>query len=100
VVEFDGPAHLSDEQVRRDKVRDSMVQSNGCTVFRVQMPYQHQGKGATELKREILTAMLEGQVQDIKNHFQNRLFATVNASYLLKSLLEKKPERSPWFNAT
>lgn len=89
VVEFDGPTHLSDEQVRKDKIRDSMVQSNGCTVFRVHMPYQHKGKGATELKRESLTAMLEGQVQDIKNHFQNRLFATVNASYLLKSLLEK-----------
>lgn len=100
VVEFDGPTHLSDEQVRKDKIRDSMVQSNGCTVFRVQMPYKHQGKGATELNRESLTAMLEGQVQDIKNHFQNRLFATVNASYLLKSLLEKKPERSTWFNAT
>ncbi|MCU0070015.1 hypothetical protein N8H71_00345 [Pseudomonas koreensis] len=33
VVEFDGPAHLSDEQVRKDKLRDSMVQSSGCTVF-------------------------------------------------------------------
>lgn len=100
VVEFDGPTHLSDEQVRKDKIRDSMVQSNGCTVFRVQMPYKHQGKGATELNRDSLSAMLEGQVQDIKNHFQNRLFATINASYLLKSLLEKKLEKSAWFNAT
>lgn len=92
VVEFDGPTHLSDEKVRKDKIRDSMVQSNGCTVFRVQMPYRHQGKGATELNHESLTAMLEGQVQDIKNHFQNRLFSTVNASYLLKSFIGKKPE--------
>ena len=98
VVEFDGPTHLRDEQVRKDKIRDSMVQSNGCTVFRVQMPYIHQGKGATELNRESLTVMLEGHVKDIKNHFQSRLFATANANHLLRSLLEKN-EISKWFNA-
>lgn len=92
VVEFDGPTHLGDEQVRRDKLRDSMVQSKGCTVFRIQMPYQHQGKGTTALNRDSLAAMLEGQIQDIKNHFQNRLFDTVNASYLLKSLIESNPD--------
>lgn len=92
VVEFDGLAHLGDEQVRKDKLRDSMVQSNGCTVFRVQMPYQQQGKGATALNRDSLSAMLEGQIKDIKNHFQSRLFDTIKASYLLKSLIENNPE--------
>jgi hypothetical protein len=100
VVEFDGPAHLSDEQVRRDKLRDSMVQSSGCTVFRIQMPYNQQGKGAAQINRDRMSNMLEGQVRDIKNHFQNRLFATVNASYLLKKLLLKQPDNAAWFNAT
>jgi hypothetical protein len=100
VVEFDGPTHLSDEQVRRDKLRDSMVQSNGCTVFRIQMPYNHQGKGSTQLNRDSISDILEGQIKDIKSHFQNRLFATVNASHLLKNLLVKQPENATWFNAT
>lgn len=86
VVEFDGPTHLGDEQVRKDKLRDSMVQSKGCTVFRMQMPYQHQGKGSTAFNHGNLATMLDGQIQDIKNHFQNRLFDTINTSYLLKSL--------------
>lgn len=86
VVEFDGPAHLRDEQVRKDKLRDSMVQSKGYTVFRVQTPYQHQGKGSTALNRNSIATTLEGQIQDIKNHFKNRLFDAINASYLLKSL--------------
>lgn len=90
VVEFDGMTHLSDEQVRKDKLRDSMVQSKGSTVFRVQMPYQHQGKGSTAHNRDSLATMLEGQIGDIKNYFQSRLFDTVNASYLLKSLAENK----------
>ena len=86
VVEFDGPAHLSDEQVRKDKLRDSMVQSQGDTVFRIQMPYKHQGKGSAALNRDSITTMIEGQVQDIKNHFRHRLFDAINTSYLLKSL--------------
>ncbi|HDO1312978.1 hypothetical protein ACE1B4_08640 [Aeromonas veronii] len=88
VVEFDGPTHLSDEQVRKDKLRDSMVQSNGCTVFRVQIPYNHQGKGSVQLNRDNISDMLNGQIKDIKNHFQNRLFSTVNANYLLKELIK------------
>lgn len=86
VVEFDGMTHLGDEQVRKDKLRDSMVQSKGFTVFRIQMPYQHQGIGSTALNRDSLASMLEGQIQDIKNHFQNRLFDTINASHLLNSI--------------
>ncbi|KOY47247.1 hypothetical protein ACX03_02380 [Vibrio parahaemolyticus] len=86
VVEFDGPRHLSDEQVRKDKLRDSLVQSNGSTVFRIQMPYQHVGTGSTELNLESLDTLLKGQIEDIKSHFQNRLYNTVNANYLLKSI--------------
>lgn len=89
VVEFDGPMHLNDEQVRKDKIRDSMVQSDGCTVFRVQKPYKHQGQGTTKLNSEILSATLEGQIQDIKNHFQNKIFATIKTHHLFKSLHEK-----------
>ena len=89
IVEFDGPMHLNDEQVRKDKIRDSMVQSNGCTVFRVQKPYKHQGQGTTKLNSDILSATLEGQIQDIKNHFQNKIFATIKTHHLLKSLHEK-----------
>ena len=100
VVEFDGPTHLSDEQVRKDKLRDSMVQSSGCTVFRIQMPYNQQGKGAAQINRDRMSNILEDQIRDIKNHFQNRLFATVNASYLLKKLLLKQPDSAAWFNAT
>ncbi|MBT2771034.1 DUF559 domain-containing protein [Halomonas sp. ISL-60] len=86
VIEFDGPTHLGDEQVRKDKLRDSMVQSKGYTVFRIQTPYQHQGKGSTDLNRDSIANMLEGQIQDIKNHFQNRLFDAIDTSYLLNSL--------------
>ncbi|MBB4820915.1 hypothetical protein HNP29_004310 [Pseudomonas alcaligenes] len=93
-IEFDGPAHLSDEQVRKDKLRDSMVQSSGCTVFRIQMPYSHQGKGAAQINRDSISHILEGQIRDIKNHFQNRLFATVNASHLLKELLLNQPDNA------
>lgn len=93
VVEFDGLTHLGDEQVRKDKLRDSMVQSNGCTVFRIQMPYQHQGRGTTALNRESLAAMLEGQIQDIKNHFQNRLFNIIKASYILEPLIKNNLEQ-------
>lgn len=100
VVEFDGPTHLSDENVRKDKLRDSIVQSSGCTVFRIQMPYNQQGKGAAQINRDRMSNILEGQILDIKNHFQNRLFATVNASYLLKKLLVKQPDNAEWFNAT
>lgn len=98
VVEFDGPAHLNDEQVRKDKIRDSMVQSSGCTVFRIQTPYNQQGKGAAQINRDRLSDIIEDQVRDIKNHLQNRLFATVNASYLLKNLLSKQPDNAAWFN--
>jgi hypothetical protein len=100
VVEFDGPAHLSDEQVRKDKLRDSMVQSSGCTVFRIQTPYNQQGQGAAQINRDRMSNVLEGQVRDIKNHFQNRLFSTVNATYLLKKLILKQPDNTDWFDAT
>lgn len=99
VVEFDGPTHLSDEQVRKDKLRDSMVQSNGCTIFRIQIPYNQEGKGATQINRDRMSNLLKGQIKDIKNHFQSRLFATVNASYLLKELFLTQPDNASWFNA-
>lgn len=89
VVEFDGPTHLHDEQVRKDKVRDSMVQGQGYTVFRIQMPYQHQGEGSKSLNQRNLDALIEGQIQDIRNHFQNRLFKVVDTNFLLKSLTKK-----------
>lgn len=92
VVEFDGPTHLGDEQVRKDKLRDSMVQSKGYTVFRIQTLYQHQGKGSTDLNRSNIATMLVGQVQDIKNHFRNRFFDAINTNYLLNSLAENDPE--------
>lgn len=94
VVEFDGPTHLHDEQVRKDKLRDSMVQSSGCTVFRIQMPYIQQGKGAAQINRDKISQLLEDQIKDIKNHFQNRLFTMVNASYLLKELLLTQPDNA------
>ncbi|OCH56682.1 hypothetical protein A6D98_19910 [Aliivibrio fischeri] len=89
VVEFDGKDHLKDESVRDDKLRDSMVQSNGSTVFRIQTPYQHKGVGSSALNRANLDILLKGQIEDIKNHFRNRLFNAVNASYLLKSIAEQ-----------
>ncbi|MFW0986301.1 hypothetical protein [Vibrio parahaemolyticus] len=93
VVEFDGLTHLNDEQVRKDKLRDSMVQSTGCTVFRIQVPYQQDGKGSGATNRSNLSTLLVGQIEDIKNHFQNRLFETVRASYLLKSLVENNKNK-------
>ncbi|CAH7081599.1 conserved hypothetical protein [Vibrio chagasii] len=87
VVEFDGPSHLTDEKVRADKNRDSMIQSQGATVFRVQLPYQHKGPNSTALNRENLDTLLQGHIEDLKNHFQNRLYNTVKASLLLKSLI-------------
>lgn len=87
VVEFDGPSHLTDEKVRADKTRDSMIQSQGTTVFRVQLPYQHKGANSTALNRDNLDTLLQGHIEDLKSHFQNRLYNTVKASLLLKSLI-------------
>lgn len=97
VVEFDGPSHLSDEQVRKDKIRDSMIQSTGCAVFRIQIPYKEEGKGATQVNRDRLSNLLKGQIEDIKSHFQSRLFATINSSYLLKELFLTQPDAA-WFH--
>lgn len=95
VVEFDGIQHLSDEQVRKDKLRDSMIQGEGCTVFRIQMPYQQDGTGSSKVNKENLSTLLNGQVEDIKNHFRNRLHEAISINYLLRSLIKSNLQKLP-----
>lgn len=95
VVEFDGIQHLSDEQVRKDKLRDSMIQGEGCTVFRIQTPYKQDGTGSSKVNKENLSTLLNGQVEDIKNHFKNRLYEAVSVNYLLRSLINKNLQKLP-----
>lgn len=94
VVEFDGPNHLKDETVRADKLRDSMIQSTGSTVFRIQTPYLQSGPGSVALNRQTLDNLIKGQIEDIKNHFRNKLFNLVSTSYLLRQLIERKRNNS------
>ncbi|MCA0936925.1 hypothetical protein LCL85_15390 [Vibrio alginolyticus] len=89
VVEFDGPNHLKDESVRDDKLRDSMIQSSGSTVFRIQTPYKHKGVGSVALNQENLDILIRGHIEDIQNHFRNRLFSTVKTNFLLKTLAQR-----------
>lgn len=95
VVEFDGMSHLSDEQVRKDKLRDSMIQGEGCTVFRIQMPYQQAGTGSSKVNQTNLSTLLNGQVEDIKNHFKNRLHEAISTNYLLRSLITSNLQKMP-----
>lgn len=81
VVEFDGPAHLQDEAVRTDKVRDSMIQGLGKTVFRIQTPYKHKGENSQQLNKDNLSDLVEDHISDIKSHFRVLLqnhFATID----------------------
>ncbi|MCJ8512240.1 DUF559 domain-containing protein [Acinetobacter lwoffii] len=89
VIEFDGINHLNDEQVRKDKLRDSMIQGEGFTVFRIQMPYQHAGKGSNKINKENLSILLKGQIEDIKNYFKNTFHNAISVNYLLHSLIRE-----------
>lgn len=70
VVEFDGPSHLNDEAVRSDKERDSLIQSMGKTVFRIQTPYKHKGEGSGKAYKDALDDVLKNHIQNIKEHFR------------------------------
>lgn len=95
VVEFDGPQHLNDEQVRKDKLRDSMIQGEGCTVFRIQSPYKLNGASSNKVYNENLSTLLNGQVEDIKNHFKNHFGNTIYSNYLLRSLIHSNLQKLP-----
>ncbi|GEM_PF-3277433 len=95
VVEFDGNTHLGDEQVRSDKLRDSMIQGEGCTVFRIQSTYQQTGTGSTKANKENLSTLLNGQVEDIKNHFKNRFYEAISVNYLLRRIINSNLQNMP-----
>lgn len=54
VVEYDGHSHLADEQVRKDKMRDSIIQTQGISIFRIQSPYKHNKASYQEDLKEII----------------------------------------------
>lgn len=96
VVEFDGPTHLSDEYVRRDKRRDSAVQGMGKTVFRLQTPYKVDGPGSTKAYKDKQELLISELIQDIKNHFSSKLFSVLNASPLIMAAIHaQNPEAKP-----
>lgn len=69
VVEFDGNSHLADEQVRRDKIRDSIMQREGVYIFRIQSPYmQNKSNYEQELKK-----LIDFHVVNIKCLLWNKL---------------------------
>ncbi|OBU19973.1 hypothetical protein CTM88_20430 [Photobacterium aquimaris] len=85
-----GQTIFKDETVRADKLRDSMIQSTGSAVFRIQTPYQQSGPGSVVLNRETLDNLIEGQIEYIKNHFQSKLFNLVSTGYLLRLQIARK----------
>ncbi|MCK7071094.1 endonuclease domain-containing protein [Enterobacter roggenkampii] len=72
IVEFDGPMHLNSDNVRNDKLRDSYVQSQGATVFRIQSVNTHD---LTKIQQtEKSHEQLMAHIGNIKEHFRRRLF--------------------------
>ncbi|MDI5832639.1 endonuclease domain-containing protein (plasmid) [Shewanella xiamenensis] len=68
VVEFDGHSHLADEQVRKDKMRDSVMQTQSIHIFRIQSPYfQNTANYQIELQKTI-----DFHVTNIKCLFWNQ----------------------------
>lgn len=80
IVEFDGKHHLNDERVRIDKDRDSMVQSQGAAVFRIQTPYEH---GSHSMLEKAIRIITKKQTQDIKEYFRNTLYTNIQAARLI-----------------
>lgn len=77
-VEFDGPIHVNDENVRKDKLRDSGLHSLGYKVFRVQTPYKLKGHGSTRLNRENSEAELKKHINNIKESLRKSLYEFEN----------------------
>jgi len=77
-VEFDGPKHVNDENVRNDKLRDSDLHSLGYKVFRVQTPYKLKGHGSTRLNRENSEAELKKHINNIKESLRKSLYEFEN----------------------
>lgn len=89
IAEYDGPTHLMDEQVRKDKSRDSSVQSTGATVFRIQTPHKDRQR------REYRKALSETKVKtigDIKEYFRNTLYRHFESSRLINNALKRDRE--------
>ncbi len=80
IAEYDGPTHLMDEQVRKDKARDSSVQSTGATVFRIQTP--HKDRKQSEYKQALSETKIK-TIGDIKEYFRNTLYKHFEVSNLI-----------------
>ncbi len=80
IAEDDGPTHLMDEQVRKDKARDSSVQSTGATVFRIQTP--HKERKQSEYKQALSETKIK-TIGDIKEFFRNTLYKHFEVSNLI-----------------
>ncbi|MFM5211224.1 hypothetical protein [Aeromonas hydrophila] len=80
IAEYDGPTHLMDEQVRKDKARDSSVQSTGATVFRIQTP--HKERKQSEYKQALSETKIK-TIGDIKEYFRNTLYKHFEVSNLI-----------------
>ncbi|MGQ4692820.1 hypothetical protein ACUIHB_20115 [Aeromonas veronii] len=80
IAEYDGPTHLMDEQVRKDKARDSSVQSTGATVFRIQTP--HKERKQSEYKQALSETKIK-TIGDIKEFFRNTLYKHFEVSNLI-----------------
>lgn len=89
VVEFDGPHHLISENVRDDKYRDSMLQSLGRTVFRVQNPLKAKGPGSARRNREEMKKLLSFHIEDIREHFRHSLYRNIKLAKALSSSVSK-----------
>lgn len=80
IAEYDGPTHLMDEQVRKDKARDSSVQSTGATVFRIQTP--HKERKQSQYKQALSETKIK-TIGDIKEFFRNTLYKHFEVSNLI-----------------
>lgn len=78
IVEYDGRTHLNDENVRRDKIRDSSVQRQGSTVFRIQSPYRSPDVSCEDYRR-LESRELDDHIDNIREHLRVRLFEYIRS---------------------
>jgi hypothetical protein len=95
VLEFDGPTHLHDERVRTDKERDSMIQGQGKTVFRIQTPYKIKGPDCIKAYNTELDALVRRQIGDIKEHFRKTMYRQFKASALINTAINAGATAEP-----
>lgn len=89
IVEYDGDTHLNDSSVRRDKYRDSLIQRNGETVFRIQSPYRAPNVSANDYRKQE-SDELNQHIDNIREHLRVRLTEYITSLPAASRALQQK----------